>query len=79
MTRVRTAYELSESQVTTPEPVVSLFWRLTKQYRSHLTSVLVVVLPRSRRDRRRGPRTWQILAGCIALIAVLTALARLLR
>lgn len=39
----------------------------------------VVVLPRSRRDRRRGPRTWQILAGCIALIAVLTALARLLR
>jgi predicted RNA methylase len=40
MTRSRTAYELSESQVTTPEPVVSLFWQLTKQYRNHFTSVL---------------------------------------
>jgi hypothetical protein len=40
MNRSRTAYELSESQVTTPEPIVSLFWRLSKQYRSHLTSVL---------------------------------------
>jgi hypothetical protein len=40
MTHRRTAYELSESQVTTPEPVISLFWRLTKQYRDHFTSVL---------------------------------------
>ena len=36
----QTAYELSESQVTTPEPVISLFWRLTKKYRKHLGSVL---------------------------------------
>jgi hypothetical protein len=40
MTQPRTAYELSESQVTTPKPVISLFWRLTKQYRDHFTSVL---------------------------------------
>jgi len=40
MTRQRTAYELSESQVTTPEPVVSLFWRLTKQHRARFGSVL---------------------------------------
>ena len=40
MTQPRTAYELSESQVTTPEPVVSLFWRLTKQYRDRFASVL---------------------------------------
>jgi len=40
MPHSRTAYELSESQVTTPEPVVSLFWRLTKRHREHLRSVL---------------------------------------
>jgi predicted RNA methylase len=36
----RTAYELSESQVTTPERVVKLFWDLTKQHRKQLKSVL---------------------------------------
>ena len=36
----RTAYELSQSQVTTPERVVRLFWDLTKRYREHLRSVL---------------------------------------
>lgn|ERR1017187_7444616 len=36
----RTAYELSESQVTTPMPVISLFWRLTRKYREHCGSVL---------------------------------------
>jgi hypothetical protein len=40
MTHPRTAYELRESQVTTPEPVVTLFWQLTKQYRERLGSVL---------------------------------------
>jgi methylase of polypeptide subunit release factors len=40
MTHPRTAYEISESQVTTPQPVVALFWQLTKQYRGRLTSVL---------------------------------------
>jgi hypothetical protein len=40
MTHPRTAYELSESQVTTPKPIVSLFWRLIKGYREHLGSVL---------------------------------------
>lgn len=40
MVNQRTAYELSESQVATPAPVVSLFWRLTMQYRGHLSSVL---------------------------------------
>jgi len=40
MAHPRVAYELSESQVTTPEPVVSLFWELTKQYRERLRSVL---------------------------------------
>jgi hypothetical protein len=40
MAHPRTAYELNESQVTTPEPVVSVFWQLTKQYREHLVSVL---------------------------------------
>jgi hypothetical protein len=40
MTRPRTAYELRESQVTTPEPVVSLFWQLTRQHRAHMASVL---------------------------------------
>src|SRR6266478_6626816 len=36
----RTAYELSQSQVATPEPVVSLFWRLTQKYRANLKTVL---------------------------------------
>jgi len=36
----RTAYELSQSQVTTPAPVVKLFWDLTKQYRNRFGSVL---------------------------------------
>ncbi len=36
----RTAYEISESQVTTPEPVVSLFWELSKRYRERFRSVL---------------------------------------
>jgi Eco57I restriction-modification methylase len=36
----RPAYELSDSQVTTPEPVVKLFWDLTKQHRRQLKSVL---------------------------------------
>ncbi len=40
MTQGRTAYEISESQVTTPAPVVSLFWQLTKQYRERLRTVL---------------------------------------
>src|SRR5258708_40021075 len=40
MSHPRTAYELRESQVTTPEPVVSLFWRLTRQHRPHMASVL---------------------------------------
>jgi predicted RNA methylase len=40
MANQRTAYELSESQVTTPKPVVSLFWQLTKQHRDRLGSVL---------------------------------------
>lgn len=40
MTHRRTAYELRESQVTTPEPVISLFWRLTRERRAHLASVL---------------------------------------
>jgi len=40
MAALRTAYELSQSQVTTPEPVIKLFWNLTKSYRGHLKSVL---------------------------------------
>jgi hypothetical protein len=36
----RTAYELSESQVTTPPGVVSLFWKLVGQHRSSLGDVL---------------------------------------
>lgn len=40
MAHPRTAYELTKSQVDTPPSVVSLFWRLTKQYREHLGSVL---------------------------------------
>jgi hypothetical protein len=40
MTHPRTAYELRESQVTTPARVITLFWQLTRQYRKHLGSVL---------------------------------------
>jgi hypothetical protein len=40
MSHPRTAYEISESQVTTPQSVVALFWQLTKRYRRRLTSVL---------------------------------------
>src|SRR5436309_1216403 len=40
MTRRLTAYELSESQVATPESVVSLFWRLAKGHRARLGTVL---------------------------------------
>lgn len=36
----RTAYELSQSQVETPEQVVSLFWSLARRYRDHLGRVL---------------------------------------
>ncbi len=40
MTKRKTAYELSASQVTTPANAVSLFWRLTKDRRKTLGSVL---------------------------------------
>ncbi len=40
MSHPRTAYEIGQSQVATPEPVVSLFWRLTRQYRTRLRTVL---------------------------------------
>jgi hypothetical protein len=40
MAGTRTAYELSQSQVTTPEKVIKLFWDLTKQHRKQLDSVL---------------------------------------
>jgi len=40
MATQRTAYELSQSQVTTPRHVVSLFWKLTKPYRKNLGSIL---------------------------------------
>lgn len=40
MGHLRTAYEISESQVTTPDPIVSLFWKLTKQHRRRFESVL---------------------------------------
>jgi hypothetical protein len=36
----KTAYELSESQVATPETVVSFFWRLVSPYRKHFKTVL---------------------------------------
>ncbi len=39
MHQKRDAYELSESQVTTPNRVVALFWNLTKQHRERLGSV----------------------------------------
>jgi hypothetical protein len=40
MANQRSAYELSESQVSTPENVITLFWRLTHQYRQKFKSVL---------------------------------------
>lgn len=40
MRHPRTAYELSQSQVTTPARVVSLFWKLTRDHREHLGTVL---------------------------------------
>jgi hypothetical protein len=40
MAHPRTAYELSASQVTTPESIVSLFWRITREYRPALGTVL---------------------------------------
>ncbi len=36
----KSAYELSESQVATPKRIVSLFWRLTRQQRGELGSVI---------------------------------------
>src|SRR5437773_1587848 len=38
----KSAYELSQSQVSTPRPVVSLFWRLTNERRDFLGKVLDV-------------------------------------
>jgi len=38
--KYKSAYELRESQVTTPEKVVSLFWRLTHQHRARVGTVL---------------------------------------
>lgn len=40
MTQAHTAYELSESQVETPQAIVTLFWRLARRHRSRLGSVL---------------------------------------
>src|ERR1035437_9615398 len=40
MKRLKTAYELSASQVTTPAKAISLFWRLTGRRRKPLGSVL---------------------------------------
>jgi predicted RNA methylase len=40
MAHPRTAYELSASQVTTPESVVSLFWQITRKHRQALGTVL---------------------------------------
>jgi predicted RNA methylase len=36
----KTAYELSQSQVTTPPNIVSLFWEVVKNYRKHFNRVL---------------------------------------
>lgn len=38
--QARTAYELSESQVTTPPSIVSLFWKLTTKHRKNIGDVL---------------------------------------
>jgi hypothetical protein len=40
MSPPRPAYELSQSQVKTPESVVSLFWKVARKFRKHLPSVL---------------------------------------
>ena len=40
MVRPKTAYELSASQVTTPDDVVALFWSITTQHRKHFDSVV---------------------------------------
>jgi hypothetical protein len=39
-TSPKNAYQLSDSQVTTPRPIVSLFWRVTLKYRQRFDSVL---------------------------------------
>jgi len=36
----KTAYELSESQVSTPPPIISLFWKITHQHRKNVGAVL---------------------------------------
>jgi predicted RNA methylase len=40
MPRRKTAYELSHSQVDTPQDVVSLFWKIAHRYRERFTDVL---------------------------------------
>ena len=40
MASQRTAYELSQSQVTTPKEIVTLFWKLARKYRQRLDCVL---------------------------------------
>jgi len=40
MRKRKNAYELSRSQVDTPQDVVSLFWRIAHRYRHHFSSVL---------------------------------------
>ena len=40
MRRRKKAYELSRSQVDTPEDVVSLFWQIAHRYRHRFSSVL---------------------------------------
>jgi len=40
MSKRKTAYELGRSQVSTPAPVVELFWRITHNYRGCFDSVL---------------------------------------
>ncbi len=38
--KIKTAYELSESQVWTPQPIVSFFWSLVRKHRPELNRVL---------------------------------------
>jgi len=40
MERRQAAYDLAQSQVATPEPVVTLFWKLMRQFRGCLGTVL---------------------------------------
>lgn len=40
MTKQRTAYELSRSQVSTPPDVVRIFWRITSGYRERIGRIL---------------------------------------